>query len=204
MPTCSFCYNSITSMNQYQLANALGGYPVSICPADALRVSKGTFVISNTDKNKGPGKHLVVFYFPKRGRYKFLDSLGRRPEEYGVDFEKIFNKKYIMNDKQLQHNTSNLCGLYCIYYIMKRSRGNSLKKIVSEFNPRRKKQNDHLLLAKLNANPTIYDTIGFGEVENLMTSQRCTSRAVTRVSIEIDPSTPIFSESSLRRKFNDI
>ena len=92
----------------------------------------------------------MAFYFSKRGRYEFFDSLGRRPEEYGVGFEKILNKKYIMNDKQLQHNMSNLCGLYCIYYIKKRSRGGSLKKIVSEFSPHRKKQNDHILLAKLN------------------------------------------------------
>ena len=90
------------------------------------------------------------FIFQNEDDTIFFYSLGRIPEEYGVGFEKILNKKYIMNNKQLQHNTSNLCGLYCIYYIMKRSHGNSLKKIVSEFNPRRKKQNDHLLPAKLN------------------------------------------------------
>ena len=49
----------------------------------------------------------------------FFDSLGKRSKDYGVCFEKILNGKYIMNDKQLQHNTSNLCGLNCIYYIMK-------------------------------------------------------------------------------------
>ena len=43
------------------------------------------------------------------------------------------------------------------------------------------------------ANSTIYETIGFGEFDNLMTSHRCTSSAVTRVLFEIDPSTPIFS-----------
>ena len=92
----------------------------------------------------------MVFYFPKRGRYIFFDSLGKRSKDYGVCFEKILNGKYIMNDKQLQHNTSNLCGLNCIYYIMKRIRGNSLKKIVSEFNQQKKKQNGRLLLTKLN------------------------------------------------------
>ena len=52
-------------MNNYQLADILRGYSVAIGTADAIRPHSQTFVISNTNTSKGPGKHLVVFYFPK-------------------------------------------------------------------------------------------------------------------------------------------
>ena len=101
-------------MNSYQLADILSGYPVSICPVDAVRPRRGRFVIANTDTSQGPGEHLVVFYFPKRGSDEFFDSTGSRPEDHGVGFEKILNKKHLMYTGQLQQSTFNVCGLLSI------------------------------------------------------------------------------------------
>ena len=91
-----------------ELVLAVHSYHMTAYPGE-----RGRFVISNTDTSQGPGKHWVTFYFPKRGPYEFFDSLGNRPEDYGVGFEKILNKKYLMSFGQLQQATSNVCGLYC-------------------------------------------------------------------------------------------
>ena len=110
-------------MNNEQLKDVLLGYPVTVCCADEIKIRKGRFVISNTDTSQGPGKHWVAFYFPKRGPYEFFDSLGNRLEEYGVGFEKKLSKTYLKNFGQIQQSTSNVCGLYCAYYVMKRHQG---------------------------------------------------------------------------------
>ena len=69
------------------------GNPVTMCTADQLKIQRGRFFISDTDKSQGPGEHWVTFYFPKRGQFEFLDSLGHTPEDYGGGFEKILKKE---------------------------------------------------------------------------------------------------------------
>lgn len=136
-------------MNNYQLENILRGYPVTVCAADKIRKQKGRFVISNTDTSNGPGKHWVAFYFPTKGPYEFFDSMGNCPQSYQVGFEKILNKKYLMYNGQLQQSSSNVCGLYCAYYVIKRYRGKSMRNIAKKFNPQRKKLNDDLIVSKM-------------------------------------------------------
>ena len=116
------------------------GYPVTICTADHLKVQKGRFVISNTDTSQGRVKHWVTFYFPECGSYEFFNSLGHMPEKFAVRFEKILNKKYLKNVGQLQQSTSNMCGLYCAYYVVNRHAGKTMKDILKDFNPNRKKK----------------------------------------------------------------
>ena len=136
-------------MNNYQLERILRGYPVTVCAADQIRKGSGRFVISNTDTSEGQGIHWVVFYFPRRGPYEFFDSLGNSPESYRVGFEKILDKKYLMYNGQLQQSPSNVCGLYCAYYVMKRYKGNTMTDIIAEFDPRLKTLNDRSIITKM-------------------------------------------------------
>ena len=136
-------------MDSKQLNDLVLWYPVSICSAAQLKIQRRRFVFSNTGTSRGPGKHWVAFYFPKRGSHKFFDFLGNRPEDYGVGFEKILNKKYLMSFGELQQSTSNVCELYCAYCVMKRHQGKTMKDIVKDFNPRQKKRNDRLIVAKM-------------------------------------------------------
>ena len=136
-------------MNNYQLERILRGYPVTVCAADQIRKGSGRFVISNTDTSEGQGIHWVVFYFPRRGPYKFFDSLGNSPESYRVGFEKILDKKYLMYNGQLQQSSSNVCGLYCAYYVMKRYKGNTMTDIIAEFDPRLKTLNDRSIITTM-------------------------------------------------------
>ena len=136
-------------MNSKQLYDMLLGYPVTICTADQLKIQRGRFFISNTDTSQGPGEHWVAFYFPKRGPFQFFDSLGHMQEDYGVGFEKILKRKYLKNVGQLQQSTSNVCGLYCAYYVIKRHQGKTMKDIVKDFNVEQKKRNDSLIVTKM-------------------------------------------------------
>ena len=134
-------------MNSYELVHTLSQYPVTVCTADRIR--KDRFVISNTDTSRGPGKHWVVFYFPKRGPYEFFDSLGNSPSYYDAGFERLLDKKYLMCNTQLQQSKSNICGLYCVYYVLKRCQGKTMRNIVKEFTGCNKKQNDRHVVSKL-------------------------------------------------------
>ena len=136
-------------MNSKQLYDMLLGYQVTICTADQLKIQRGRFFISNTDTSQGPGEHWVTFYFPKHGPFKFFDSLGHMAKDYGVAFEKILKRKYLKNVGQLQQSTSNVCGLYCAYYVMKRHRGKTMKDIVKYFNVQQNKRNDRLIVTKM-------------------------------------------------------
>ena len=136
-------------MNNYQLEYILREYPVTVCAADQIQKRRGRFVISNTDTSQGPGTHWVVFYFPRRGPYEFFDSLGNSPESYHVGFEKILDKKYLMYNGQLQQSSSNVCGLYCAYYVMERYKGNTMTHIIAEFDPQLKTLNDRLIITKM-------------------------------------------------------
>ena len=71
------------------------------------------------------------------------------PEDYGVGFEKILKRKYLKNVGQLQQSTSNVCGLYCAYYVLKRHQGKTMKDIVKDFNVQQKKRNDRLIVTKM-------------------------------------------------------
>ena len=121
-------------MNSKQLHDMLFSYPVTICTADQLKIERERFVISNTDTSQGPGQHCVTFYFPKRGPLEFFDSSGHMPDYYNVCFQKILNKKYLKNVGQLQQSTSNVCGLYCTYYVIKRHEGKTMMGILKDFN----------------------------------------------------------------------
>ena len=119
-------------MDSKQLNDILLEYPVSICSADQIKIQRGRFIISSTDTSQSPGKHRVTFYFPKRGLYEFF-----------------LNKKYLMSFGQLQQATSNVCGLYCAYYVMKGHQWKIMKHIVEDFNPHQKKRNDRLIVTKM-------------------------------------------------------
>ena len=43
---------------------------------------KPALIVVKTDILTGPGKHLVVVFFPKYARVEFFDSLGKQPSYY--------------------------------------------------------------------------------------------------------------------------
>ena len=129
-------------MNALQLRQALRDYPVTVCAADQLRVRTDHFVIANTDTKEGPGLHWVTFYFPRDGPDELFDSLGQTPFSYDVGFERALQRPYLMLTDAIQDPYSDLCGLYCIYYVMERFKRRSFRTLVTPFDISDRQQND--------------------------------------------------------------
>jgi hypothetical protein len=139
-------------MNNYQLQELLRGYPVTICAADQIKMQKDGFVISNTDTSDGPGKHWVVFHFSSHGPDYFFDSLGRRPSDYNVNFDRFLKNPYWLICNQLQSSNSTVCGHYCVYFVKTRQADMSMQDIVKPFNVNDKNFNDHYVVTFVNKN----------------------------------------------------
>ena len=89
-------------------------------------------LVCNTDPSDKPGLHWIAIYI-ENGRGDFFDSFGRRPN---ADFERYMNRhcsSWNFNDKQLQSVVNKLCGYYCIYFCILRSRDVDMCKIVRSF-----------------------------------------------------------------------
>ena len=127
--------NSLQLTYRMRLVKHFGG----VVSADKLPYTikrRPTAYIVNTDESKQPGRHWVVFYFPSRGPVEFFDSMGRPPDYYYRRFKRVLlnnGRHFMYNDKRLQQQGTVTCGQYCIFYIVHRSRGWSMKRIVHTF-----------------------------------------------------------------------
>ena len=105
-----------------------------VFPSDKLPVIK-TYpagLISNTDPHDLPGTHWVAMYFPSPGISEFFDSYGFPPEVYGME-DYILRNVTMYNDLPLQGLTSDVCGDYCLFYLLHRARNKDLNTIASKF-----------------------------------------------------------------------
>ena len=69
----------------------------------------------------------------------FFDSYGRDAKSNSVLFEDWctrFEPKCSYNTKQLQSDHSNVCGLYCLYFLRRRLLNYSIDDIVNTFSSR--------------------------------------------------------------------
>jgi len=83
--------------------------------------------IFNTNSSDKSGKHWLAVYFQSRDKGEFFDSYGHPPEYFSLDSNLNYNKK------RLQSIHSNVCGHYCLYYLLQRCRGVSMDDIVNTF-----------------------------------------------------------------------
>ena len=119
-----------------------GVFPSNLLP-ETVAVYPSAFV-ANVDPSNKPGSHWVAFYFTKDQKGEFFDSYGQVPSIYSADFTKFLHnntKMWTHNKKELQAMNSNVCGQYCLYFILKRCRGNSMYSIVYPFS-KNKRIND--------------------------------------------------------------
>ncbi len=90
--------------------------------------------VCNTDPHTEDGEHWVAIYVDEYGRGEFFDSYGLPPLHR--TFLKFLNRNcssWTFNEKQLQGLTSQVCGQYCVFYLLHRCRGLSMETIVHMF-----------------------------------------------------------------------
>ena len=97
----------------------------------------GIYVV-NTHPITKPGEHWVIYYKSKE-HLEFFDSLGHQPSYYHSHWPHAA----VYNHQEIQGN-SPTCGLYCLYFAIKRCRGKCMSEIVSVFN-KDKQHNDEFI-----------------------------------------------------------
>ena len=114
----------------------LGAFPYNEIPQ---KPKSDTFsLVINTESSKESGDHWLVLLY-KKPYFYFMDSYGRTlheqsfPSQFTSTIKNyIGNARYKFNKNLLQRLTSNVCGDYCIYFIMEMSK-KSFEKVLSVF-----------------------------------------------------------------------
>ena len=78
--------------------------------------------VANTDKQGTIGEHWVAFYVPDKNTIEYFDSLGDYPNPNISAFLNQFDK-ILINEKQIQFPFSDVCGHYCVYFLVSRCSG---------------------------------------------------------------------------------
>lgn len=86
----------------------------------------GTGIIVNTDPVRLPGRHWVAFFLNQRNTLECFDSFGRSPSTYLIYIGQFMKRFSNINEKQLQSTETNVCGQYCLLFLMCRCRGLSI------------------------------------------------------------------------------
>lgn len=87
------------------------------------------FFIWNNDLYTGTGEHWLAVFVSDAYKVEFFDSFGQPYQFYGWNI--LGDVKY--NKKSLQSPDSDVCGMYCIYFLYFRCRGLSMERIVADF-----------------------------------------------------------------------
>src|SRR5438093_6001328 len=81
-----------------------------------------TAVVVNTDPEHKPGTHWIAYYFDKNAHLDYFDSYGFDPTTFdGLSKFAADNSNSVSyNDLQLQGFNTDVCGHYCIAFLVLR------------------------------------------------------------------------------------
>ena len=73
--------------------------------------------VANTDPTGEPGEHWVACFQKARfSPLEFFDSYGQDPSRFSLDLRPPIEK----SNKQLQSHNTDVCGHYCVYFLLHR------------------------------------------------------------------------------------
>ena len=125
--------------------------------ADQLpqRLQTGQSLIINNHDAGEAGQHWMALYQNSADTLEMFDSGGKPPEYYNLQDKLPNAKQTIYNQVKLQ-GTSDVCGVYCLYYLFYKSRGHPTSKIVDDLFSKDWNNNDLQLIERIK---TLYDNI---------------------------------------------
>ena len=121
-------------MNSLQIQKILSKFKnfLGIYARDELpyKVKYPSFFIFNTDNRSEPGEHWLAIFIDENKNAEFFDSYGNHPRYFRLEkyLDKI-GRSWTYNDKIIQDYFSQLCGHYCIYFIIQKLKGKTLEEI---------------------------------------------------------------------------
>ena len=136
------CIECDSLLKQY----ILGVFAADLIPFEVNHYPYG--FIANTEASSQEGKHWIAFYIPRKGHAEIFDSYGKDPSRYNIYYEKWMKKNVLptlVNKKQIQSNHSNVCGLYCLFFLLQRLRGHSMQEVLRLFNGSDLNANDQFI-----------------------------------------------------------
>ena len=147
-------------MNTKELQNALAAdlfvqrtalFAVLACdqlPARIDRTKQAAFII-NLDSSADAGSHWVGLYFDGLSQFTYFDSFGLPPRQQSIKtfIKNNSNRPLVYNSRVLQDILTNSCGLYALYFVLKKARGATLNVILHPFStlPNRQYINDRII-----------------------------------------------------------
>ena len=122
----------------------VGTFPRDNIPFVAQRPS--SFVV-NTDHSTFNGQHWIAFHVDKKNVIYYFDSYGRKPidNEIKATLRRYTNKPIKFSDMWIQGTMSDVCGEYCVLFILYMNRGFSMQHFLNQFSPSDTHFNDQLV-----------------------------------------------------------
>lgn len=114
-----------------------GRYFTGVFAADCLPpVKKEAAFIVNTDTHDKKGSHWLAMFIQDEDTLEFFDSFGFPPSIYQPFISEYAGQfKHVKwNESVFQSKTSNVCGQYCTYFLLKRCNGFSMECIIHMLN----------------------------------------------------------------------
>ena len=114
-----------------------------------LKIKYPSCFIINNKKRSHPGEHWLALFIDGDGSVDFFDSMGFHPSFYGLEDKlKQISKNIIrFSSMRVQGFFSNYCGVYCLLFLYKRSRGIKFKEFLKYF--KNCNQNDLFIKQKI-------------------------------------------------------
>ena len=118
-----------------------------ILSADMLpeQLQSGQSLIFNASDSDKIGTHWLCLYQNSDDQLEMFDSTGRTPSAYDLGGKLPYTKIYSYSARRLQGN-SDVCGVYCMYYLFYKSRHFPMSKIVNDLFSLDYNQNDEYLI----------------------------------------------------------
>ena len=91
--------------------------------------------IANTDDHLNQGQHWCSFFFPNSTTVEYFDSYGKPIEyfnSYFLEYTSTFTH-IVVNSKQLQSTYSDVCGMYCLFFLLQGLSGLTCYDIIHRF-----------------------------------------------------------------------
>lgn len=122
----------------------LGTFPADVCPE--LPKEKPFCLVWNTDPSSMGGSHWVACIADTRGCVHYFDTTGSHPNSLIMNnINKMGARKKFVVQKAIQPFLSDMCGQYCIYFIINWKMGRNLKFIISRFSTKNTARNDAMV-----------------------------------------------------------
>ena len=119
----------------------LGVFPEDLLPKE--RIAWPCCLVINTASASQIGEHWVSLFVNGFGVGTYFDSYGLRPTVASVtEFLDRNASEWIFNRWPIQNVVSDKCGYYCLYFLYKACRGQSLSRSLRPFHPSKPLRND--------------------------------------------------------------